>query len=355
MLQRSAALECPMSVSSIFRDDLFAGSVVLVTGGGTGIGAAVARELGLLGATVVIASRKEASIAPAAAGLSEETGRAAFGTPCGNRDRDQVRSCLERVLDAYGCLDVLVNNGGGQFFAPAETITPKGWDAVVSTNLTGTWNMTREAADRWMLAHGGSIINVTMLTKRAFPGMAHSVAARAGVEAMTRTLAVEWCARGVRLNCIAPGYIASSGLRRYPKGLGVLEQIRSVVPMKRLGTCEEIAWAVAWLASPAGAYVTGQVITVDGGKHLWGDYWPIPDPPGMGELEIPSEPWECADRDRAEIQGRKRSGWPAAQLGAQPQWRTRGTGEDGVRVQGLWPSRRKVAGSMPWVPRVEHP
>ncbi|MFT4626728.1 MAG: citronellol/citronellal dehydrogenase [Myxococcota bacterium] len=281
-----------MAHSRIFRDDLLTGQVALITGGGTGIGAATARELGRLGATVVIASRKEANIRPAAAGLSEELGREVFGAIVDIRDRDSVTALVTDVLAAHGRLDLLVNNGGGQFFSPAEAIRPKGWDAVVATNLTGTWNLTRAAADAWMLDNGGCIVNITMLTKRAFPGMAHSVSARAGVEAMSRTLAVEWAARGIRVNCIAPGFVASSGLRRYPAGLNLIEQMRSFVPMKRTATCEEIAWHVAFLASPAGGYVTGQTLTVDGGKELWGDWWPIADPPDMGPVVVPREPWE---------------------------------------------------------------
>jgi NAD(P)-dependent dehydrogenase (short-subunit alcohol dehydrogenase family) len=281
-----------MQPSRIFRDDLLAGKVAVVTGGGTGIGVACARELGRLGATVVIASRKEENVRPAAKGLTEELGREVQGELCDIRDRDACAALVQGVLERHGRLDLLVNNGGGQFFSPAEQITPRGWDAVVATNLTGTWNLTRAVADAWMLAHGGSIVNITMLAKRTFPGMAHSVAARAGVEAMTRTLAIEWAARGVRLNCVAPGFVASSGLRRYPQGIGIVEQMKSLVPMKRLASCEEIAWWVTLLATPAGDYVTGQVLTVDGGKELWGDYWPIPDPPGMTPVEIPKEPWE---------------------------------------------------------------
>jgi citronellol/citronellal dehydrogenase len=131
-----------------------------------------------------------------------------------------------------------------------------------------------------------------MLTGRAFPGMAHSVAARSGVEAMTRTLAVEWANKGIRINSIAPGFVASSGIKRYPAGLELISQMRSFVPMKRLATCDEIAWAVAFLASPAGAYITGETMTIDGGKTLWGDWWPIPDPEDVGTIDIPTEPWE---------------------------------------------------------------
>ncbi len=281
-----------MTASSIFRDGLFEGKVALITGGGTGIGVAIAREIARLGGTVVIASRREQNIRPAALGLSAELGRDVHGEICDIRDRTSVSELVQRVVEKYGRIDLLVNNGGGQFFSPAEGITPNGWDAVVATNLTGTWNMLRAVADGWMLKNGGSIVNITMLTRRTFPGMAHSVSARAGVEALTRTLAVEWAPRGIRLNCVAPGFVASSGLKRYPAGLGLMEKMQSVVPMKRLATCEEIAWWVAFLASPAGGYVTGQTLTVDGGKELWGDYWPIPDPPDMEPFKIPTEPWE---------------------------------------------------------------
>ena len=282
-----------MPSSRIFRDDLLEGQAVLVTGGGTGIGAAIARELGRLGATVVIASRNAEHIEPAARGLTEELGRPVHGELCDIRNREAVDALFQRVLQKTGRIDLLVNNGGGQFFSPAEAIPHRGWDAVIATNLTGTWNMTRGVADAWMLRNGGSIINITMLTKRTFPGMAHSVSARAGVEAMTRTLAIEWAAKGIRLNCIAPGMVASSGLHRYPADLDLFSQMKSYVPLKRLASCDEIAWAVAWLASPAGAYITGQTITIDGGKELWGDWWPIADPPDLGPVDIPKEPWEA--------------------------------------------------------------
>ena len=279
-------------MSSIFREDLFAGKVCLVTGGGTGIGAVVAQELGGLGADVIIASRKSEHILPAAEGLSKLTGREVVGETVDIRDRDSVTALVERVMERFGRIDVLVNNGGGQFLSPAEGITPGGWDAVVQTNLTGTWNMTRAVADAWMLAHGGRIVNITMLTTGAFPGMAHSVAARGGVEAMTRTLALEWATRNIQVNCVAPGLVASSGLKTYPDELNFISQLQSVVPAKRLARCEEVAWAVAYLASDAGDYVTGTVLTVDGGKTLWGSWWPVPDPPDMKPVEIPGEPWE---------------------------------------------------------------
>jgi NAD(P)-dependent dehydrogenase (short-subunit alcohol dehydrogenase family) len=266
--------------------------VALITGGGTGIGAGCARSLGHMGANVVIASRKAAHIEPAAEGLSAEIGRKVLGCLCDVRDAAAVEALVRQVLETYGRIDILVNNGGGQYFTPAEAISQKGWDAVVNTNLTGQWRVTQAVANAWMLQNGGSIVNITMLTQRGFPGMAHSVAARAGLEAVTRTLAIEWASRGVRLNAVAPGVINSSGLRNYPPGLFNLDEVPMRVPLKRFGTVDEIAGTVAWLASPAGAYVTGQTITVDGGYSLWGDNWLIPDPEPRPHVVIPREPWE---------------------------------------------------------------
>lgn len=279
--------------SQVFRDGILDGRVALVTGGGSGIGAAAARELARLGARVAIASRKTERIEAAAAGLSEELGQEVIGLTADIRDRDAVNDLVGGVVDQLGRIDILVNNGGGQFFSPAQFITPNGFDAVVATNLTGTWNVTQAVANRWMIENGGGrIINITMNTNRGFPGMAHSVAARAGVEGMTRTLAIEWAFANIQVNCIQPGVIASSGLRNYPDAETMVRTAQTQIPAKRLGTVDEIAWSIAWLASPAGAYVTGQTITVDGGRSLWGETWPIPDPEPMPEWSIPVEPWE---------------------------------------------------------------
>ncbi len=279
--------------SQVFRDGILDGRVALVTGGGSGIGAAAARELARLGARIVIASRKTDRIQAAAAGLTDELGTEVLGMTADIRDRDAVAELVDDVLAKLGRIDILVNNGGGQFFSPAQFITPNGFDAVVSTNLTGTWNVTQAVANRWMLENGGGrIINITMNTNRGFPGMAHSVAARAGVEGMTRTLAIEWAFANVQVNSIQPGVIASSGLRSYPDAENMVRTAQRQIPAKRLGTVDEIAWAIAWLAGPAGAYVTGQTITVDGGRSLWGETWPIPDPEPMPEWTIPVEPWE---------------------------------------------------------------
>lgn len=277
-------------MSRIFKDDVLAGKVAIVTGGGTGIGAATARELGLMGATLVIASRKEAVIAKAAAGLAQQIGRPVHGIGCDVRD-----SGGGRVAGAARARRAREHRHPREqrrraVLLPAEAISDKGWDAVVATNLTGQWNLLKAAANAWMLDHGGCVVNVTMLTRGGFTGMAHSVAARAGVEALTRTLAVEWASRGVRVNCVAPGLIASSGLRRYPNGEQFAVDMQRTVPQKRLGTVVEIAEAIAYACTAE--HMTGQVLTVDGGRSQWGDHWIIPDPTPLPPVGIPREDWE---------------------------------------------------------------
>ncbi len=281
--------------SKIFKDDLLKGQVAIVTGGGSGIGSACARELARLGADVVIASRKPERINAAARGLSDELGTTVHGIATDIRDRPAVDALVEETLQRLGRIDIVVNNGGGQFFSPAQLITPNGFDAVVATNLTGTWNMTQAAVNGWMLENGGGkVINITMNTHRGFPGMAHSVAARSGVEGLTKTLAIEWAFAGIQVNAVQPGVIASSGLKNYPDAASMVAQAQQQIPAKRLGTVDEVAWLVAYLASPAGAYITGQILTIDGGRSHWGDTWPIPDPEPMPEWEIPTEPWETS-------------------------------------------------------------
>jgi citronellol/citronellal dehydrogenase len=189
------------------------------------------------------------------------------------RDTDQLASFSD-WLSSCGGLDILVNNAGGQFPGPAEDCTHRGWQAVINNNLNGTWYVTQEMAMRFFIPQGsGRVINIVMNNYRGFPGMAHSAAARAGVMNLTRTLAVEWANRGIRINCIAPGVIRSSGLEQYPASLvaGVAEKI----PLKRLGLVEEVAALVLFLASPLGSYITGETVYIDGGARLWGDVWEI--------------------------------------------------------------------------------
>jgi citronellol/citronellal dehydrogenase len=260
---------------SIFRPGLFEGHVAVVTGGGSGIGLAVARTLSELGAKVAIAGRDVEKLDRARAALAMG-GRAVHAARCDIRELADVAAFVEGTRAALGEISVLVNNAGGQFWSPAEDLSPKGWDAVIRNNLSGTFYMTREVAVASMIPRKrGRVVNVIAQIARGFPGMVHTGAARAGVENMTKTLAVEWACHDIAVNAVAPGVIRSSGTERYPPEL--LEVGRSVTPMKRLGTCEEVAELCAYLASDAASFVTGETWYIDGGAHLWGDTWRIPD------------------------------------------------------------------------------
>jgi citronellol/citronellal dehydrogenase len=257
------------SESSIFRMGLFAGKTVVVSGGGTGIGKAIARELARLRAQVVICSRSLEHLEPARAEL-EAAGGKVTALPCNIRDPEAVRAFFAEVVRRHGRVDGLVNNAGGQFLSPAEAITPKGWHAVVETNLTGTWYMSRAALDAGMREHGGAIVNIVMEMWRGFPGMAHSGAARAGVVNLTQSLAVEWAPYGIRVNAVAPGVINSSGLERYPEPVRAqLGAIAREIPAGRMGAEEEIAAPVVFLLSPGAAFISGATLRVDGAGSLY--------------------------------------------------------------------------------------
>jgi len=264
-----------MAPISVFRPDLFAGKVAVITGGGSGIGKAIARELVELGARVVIAARKEERLLEAAAEIGGDAQVAT--TVCNIRDEEQVRAMFEFTLDRFGAIDFLVNNAGGQFPSPAGLIRTKGWNAVIETNLTGTFLCCREAFGLWMEEHGGSIVNIVADMFRGFPGMAHTGAARAGVDNITKSLAVEWAHLGVRINSVAPGTIHSSGIETYdPAFQQVFYSMADNIPAQRLGTEEEVSAAVMFLLSPAAAFVTGETMRVDGGGSLWRLNWEVP-------------------------------------------------------------------------------
>lgn len=266
-----------MHYQSIFRAALFAGQTIIVTGGGSGIGRAVAHELASLGAQVVIAGRKLEKLESVKAEI-EEAGGLITAVSTNIKSEEEVAALFDQVIARFGKVDGLVNNAGGQFASPAEFISLKGWTAVVETNLTGTFLMCREAYNRGMNVHGGAIVNMLMDNSRGFPGMAHSAAARAGIENLTKTLAVEWARSGVRLNAVAPGLINSSGLDNYPEAMRpLIEQTIQDTPAKRMGTESEVAATITFLLSPAAAFISGETIKIDGAGSLWRKTWLIED------------------------------------------------------------------------------
>ena len=265
----------PAILQPLFNPGIFDGQVALITGGGTGIGLAVASELGRLGARIAICGRREEPLAEAAASLGE-LGIEVHHATADIRDADAVAAYVGGVKDAFGTIDVLINNAGGQFPSPAQLISPRGFEAVVRNNLLGTWNVTHAVANQVMIpAARGRIVNVIAQIARGFPGMAHTGAARAGVENLTKTLAVEWAQFGVRVNAVAPGVILTSGTKQYPPPL--LEAAVQHTPLHRLGSAEEVSHLIVYLASTYADFVTGQTFLIDGGASLWGDQWPIPD------------------------------------------------------------------------------
>lgn len=265
-------METPLPESQrIFAPGIFNEQVALVTGGGSGIGLTTARELVRLGAKVAICGRTTAKLEAAAA----ELGDACLALPCDIREPAQVEAMVDRIIATWGRLDIVVNNAGGQFPSPAQHISPNGFLAVVKNNLVGTFHVCREAANKFMIPNKrGRIVNVIANIYRGFPGMAHTGAARAGVENLTMTLAVEWAQFGILVNAIAPGIILSSGTAQYPPQL--LERGISQTPLKRAGTVDEVAAGIVFLASPAAQFITGTTLRMDGGQALWGHTWEIP-------------------------------------------------------------------------------
>jgi NAD(P)-dependent dehydrogenase (short-subunit alcohol dehydrogenase family) len=277
-------------MASIFREGLFDGHVAIVTGGGSGIGLATARVLAELGAKVAVCGRKPEKLAAAEADLRQRGARAVFSMPCDIREPEQIASFVDAVGEKLGRATILVNNAGGQFPTTAESVTPRGWEAVVRNNLNGTFFMTQAVATKHMIAaRRGRIVNVIANIARGFPGMVHTGAARAGVENMTKTLAIEWAQHNVQVNAVAPGIIRTSGTDQYPPEL--VEMSRRKTPMKRLGTAGEVAQLIVYLASDAAFFVTGECWYIDGGAHLWGDNWiiesdePAPAPAIIAELD----------------------------------------------------------------------
>lgn len=263
--------------ASVFRPGLFDGKTVMVTGGGSGLGRCTAHELAALGAALALVGRNPDKLRAAAEEIArvypEAAGRISQHA-CDIRDEAGVRGAVTDALTAHGSIDGLFNCAGGQFPAPLDRISLNGWNAVVQNNLHGTFLVSREVYTQHMRQHGGAIVNMLADIWGGMPGMGHSGAARAGVWNLTETAACEWAYAGVRVNAVAPGWIASSGMDSYDEHYrGVLRELKTKVPLQRFGTEAELAAAVVFLLSPAAAFINGTVIRVDGGvpnaRHSW--------------------------------------------------------------------------------------
>jgi citronellol/citronellal dehydrogenase len=259
---------------SIFVPGLFAGQTVWVTGGGSGIGRCVAHELAALGAQVVLSGRSADKLDRVAAEIAADGGRCttlAFDI----RDEDAVKSAVAGVVARHGRIDGLVNNAGGQFPAPLQGISKRGFEAVVASNLTGGFLMMREVYAQSMQAHGGAIVNMTADFRNGMPGMGHSGAARAGMSNLTMTAACEWASAGVRVNAVAPGWVASSGMDTYGGAVrALIPRLKQHVPLRRLAVEAEVSAPIVFLLSPAAAFVTGVTLQIDGGASLGSPIWP---------------------------------------------------------------------------------
>lgn len=270
-----------MTYRSVFVPGLFAGRTVVVTGGGSGIGRCTAHELAALGAHVVLVGRNTDKLTATAAEIAEDGGQASWHS-CDIRNEEAVKAMVAGIVAARGRIDALVNNAGGQYITPLEKISAKGWQAVLDTNLTGGFLVARECYVQSMQAHGGSIVNIVADMWGSMPGMGHSGAARMGMVSFTETAALEWAQSGVRVNAVAPGYIASNGMDHYPPEAGpMLREMRETVPLGRFGNEAETAAGIVFLLSPAASFISGTVMRIDGARPQVRLGW--------GEIAAPAE------------------------------------------------------------------
>ena len=264
-----------MAYDSVFKPGLFAGQTILVTGGGSGIGRCVAHELAYLGAHVVLVGRKLEKLESTCAEIVEDGGSASFKV-CDIREEEAVKAMVAQVLAERERIHHLVNNAGGQFPAPLISINQKGFETVVRTNLVGGFLVAREVFTQSLCKHGGSIVNMLADMWGGMPGMGHSGAARAGMENFTKTAAYEWGHAGVRVNAVAPGWIASSGMDTYPESMkSMIRNLKDHVPLQRIGTESEVASAIVFLLTPGANFISGNTIRIDGAASLGTRAWPL--------------------------------------------------------------------------------
>ena len=259
------------NAKTAFRDDAFENQVVLVSGGASGIGMATALLFARLGAKVAICGRSIEKLETAVA-FAKSKGATILAVQANIREPEHIEAMLKQIAEELGPLDILVNNAGGQFPQAAIDFSIKGWNAVINNNLNGTWYMMQAAARFWRdQKKPGVIVNIIAPVDRGMPGVAHTVAARAGVIGVMNTVAVEWAPLKIRVNCLVPGLTATEGLNVYPPE--AVKEFPKANPMKRPGTPLEIAESCVFLASPNASFINGEVLNVDGGYRLWGELW----------------------------------------------------------------------------------
>lgn len=269
------------SARTVLASDAFAGQTALISGGAGGIGKAAGWLMGRCGARVILTGRDAEKLADVV-GRMQAAGIAAEGHVVDIRKPESIAALFSGPVADAGGIDLLVNSAGGQFPQAAIDFSVKGWNAVIDTNLNGTWHMMQAAARHWRDGgRKGSIVNVVVVVEHGLYGVAHTIAARSGVIGLSRAVAVEWAEHGIRVNCIAPGAVETPGWRVYtPEARATYARSN---PMMRTGTTWEIAEAIAWIGGIGAAYVTGEVVNVAGGSQLWGETWTTGKPEYFGQ------------------------------------------------------------------------
>ena len=280
--QKQALADAELATQpTVYAADALKDQVVVVSGGAGGIGRAIAWLFARLGAHVVVAGRDQGRLDALVADLAGRNLKASAHV-ADIREPDAVNGLFDTVWAAHGRLDILINSAGGQYPQPAIDFSVKGWNAVINTNLNGTWYMMQAAAQRWRdRKHPGSIVNIVVVTTHGLYGIAHTIAARSGVIGLSRAVAVEWAPLNIRVNCVAPGAIETEGWNVYAKEARATYPRSN--PMMRAGSPWDIAEACVYLAGPSGKFIAGETLTVDGGGQLWGETWTTGKPEYFGD------------------------------------------------------------------------